>query len=74
MLLEYFLYTHIDFLIITELTKQPILAIEVDGKYHKNKEQKVRDEKKHKILKNHDIPVWRIKSTDAVEKMIFNLN
>ncbi|MFQ7841778.1 MAG: DUF2726 domain-containing protein, partial [Thomasclavelia spiroformis] len=60
--------THIDFLIVTELTEQPILAIEVDGKNHKEKIQIERDNKKDKILKDHNIPVWRIKSTDAIEQ------
>lgn len=59
--------THIDFLIYTDLTNQPLLAIEVDGKSHKEKIQIERDMKKDKILTDHNIPVWRIKSTDAIE-------
>lgn len=60
--------THIDFLIVTELTEQPVLAIELDGKYHKSDIQKNRDRKKDKILEDHGIPIWRILSTDGTEK------
>lgn len=60
--------THIDFLIVSDLYLQPVFAIEVDGKYHKEIIQKERDEKKDKILEDHGIEVYRIKSTDAVEK------
>ncbi|MGX7420242.1 AAA domain-containing protein [Carnobacterium gallinarum] len=60
--------THLDFTIISELTNKPILVIELDGKHHDEHEQTIRDEKKDKILHHHGIPIWRIKSTDALEK------
>lgn len=60
--------THLDFTIISELTNRPILAIELDGKYHDEYEQQIRDKKKDKILDHHGVPIWRIKSTDAIEK------
>ncbi|MBO0422186.1 AAA domain-containing protein [Enterococcus plantarum] len=60
--------THLDFTIISELTNKPILAIELDGKHHDEHEQQIRDEKKDKILGYHGVPIWRIKSTDAIEE------
>lgn len=60
--------THLDFTIISELTNKPILVIELDGKYHDEYEQQIRDKKKDKILDHHGVPIWRIKSTDALEE------
>lgn len=60
--------THLDFTIISELTNKPILVIELDGKHHDEYEQQIRDKKKDKILDYHGVPIWRIKSTDAIEK------
>lgn len=58
---------HLDFTIISELTNKPVLVIELDGKHHKETEQMQRDIKKDKILAHHKIPIWRIRSTDALE-------
>ena len=60
--------SHLDFVIVHELTNKPILVIELDGKHHKEEEQKYRDQKKERILCHHEIPLWRILSTDAVER------
>lgn len=54
--------SHIDFAIYSENINKPLLAIEVDGKYHNYEEQKQRDEKKEEILKYMDIPLLRIPS------------
>ena len=43
-------------------------AIRNEWEDHKEKIQIERDNKKDKILKDHNIPVWRIKSTDAIEQ------
>lgn len=54
--------SHIDFAIYSENINKPLLAIEVDGKYHNYEEQKQRDYKKEKILEYMDIPLLRIPS------------
>lgn len=54
--------SHIDFSIYSESINKPLLAIEVDGKTHEYEEQKIRDEKKDKILKHMKIPLLRVSS------------
>lgn len=54
--------SHIDFAIYSESINKPLLAIEVDGKYHNEENQKQRDEKKEKILSYMNIPLLRISS------------
>lgn len=50
--------THVDFLIFSRLTHQPLLVIEVDGfAYHNTKKQKERDSVKNSVLKKYDIPM-----------------
>lgn len=63
-------WTHIDFLIYKKLTKEPFLAIEVDGhKYHKKgTRQFKRDELKNHILELCNIPLLRLSTTGSGEK------
>lgn len=51
-----------DFSLYTENIKKPVLAIELDGKYHKSKQQKERDRMKEEILQYMEIPLLRIPS------------
>lgn len=70
-------WTHIDFLIYKKITKEPILAIEVDGhKYHKRgTKQYERDLLKNHILELCNIPLLRMSTTGSDErnKIIENL-
>ena len=63
-------WTHIDFLIYKKITKEPILAIEVDGhKYHKKgTKQSERDLLKNHILELCKIPLLRMSTTGSGEK------
>lgn len=60
--------THIDFLIYNSLTKQPLMAIEVDGwLYHKDKVvQQSRDRLKDQILTKYSLSPYRISTTDTI--------
>lgn len=60
--------THIDFLIYNSLTKQPMMAIEVDGwHYHNDKVvQQSRDRLKNQILEKYFLPLYRISTTDTI--------
>ena len=62
--------SHIDFLIYKKVTKEPLLAIEVDGyAYHENNpEQLVRDKLKDGILEKCKIPIIRFKTNESNEK------
>lgn len=61
--------THIDFLIYNDLSKKPILAVEVDGyKYHKiGTKQHERDLLKDSILSKCNIPIIRLLTTGSEE-------
>ena len=61
--------THVDFLIYSKLTHQPILVVEVDGfAYHNNPKQQERDKVKNTILQKYNIPILRISTTGSREK------
>lgn len=61
--------THVDFLIFSRLTRQPILVVEVDGfAYHNNEKQKERDQTKDSILKKYNIPILRLSTIGSSEK------
>lgn len=61
--------THVDFLIYSRLTHQPILVIEVDGfAYHKNPKQQERDRVKNTILDKYEIPILRFSTVGSGEK------
>ena len=62
--------SHIDFLIYNTLTKQPRLAIEVDGwQFHKESEvQQSRDELKNQILSKCGLRLKRISTTDTINE------
>lgn len=53
---------HLDFSLYTKSIKKPVLAIEVDGKYHQLEKQKERDKMKEQILEYMEIPLLRISS------------
>ena len=60
--------THIDFLIYNSLTKQPMMAIEVDGWHYHNDivVQQSRDRLKNQILEKYSLPLYRISTTDTI--------
>ncbi len=62
--------THMDFLIFNEISKKPILAIEVDGyKVHKEgTKQHERDLLKNSILNKYGIPLIRLKTNGSEEE------
>ena len=65
--------THIDFLIINRVGKQPVMAIETDGySFHNNEtEQHRRDLMKDHILSSYHLPLLRLstKGSDEKEKL-----
>lgn len=62
--------THIDFLIINRVTKEPLLAIETDGySYHNEQtEQFKRDRMKDHILANYGLPLLRLSTVGHSEE------
>ncbi|MBP5135764.1 MAG: AAA family ATPase [Paludibacteraceae bacterium] len=62
--------THIDFLIISHVSKKPILAIETDGySFHNDTTiQHQRDMKKNHILELYGLPLLRLKTNESGEK------
>ena len=56
---------HLDFTIFNKIGN-PLLVIELDGKYHKGNVQMNRDKKKNDVLEHVGIPLWRLKSKDAL--------
>lgn len=62
--------THIDFLVINRVTKEPLLAIETDGySFHNEKtEQFQRDQIKDKILALYGLPLLRLSTVGHGEK------
>ncbi len=70
--------THIDFLLYNRVSKQPVLAVEVDGyAFHKaGTAQAGRDEMKNHILELYHIPLLRFATNGSgeKEKLIQKLN
>ena len=69
--------THVDFLIYSKLTHQPILVVEVDGfAYHNNPKQQERDQVKNTILYKYNIPILRLSTIGSgeKEKLVFALD
>ncbi len=62
--------THLDFLVYNKMSKQPVLAIEVDGfKYHKvGTVQHERDIKKNHILEKCGLKLVRLGTNESGEK------
>ena len=62
--------THLDFLIINRVSKQPVLAIETDGySYHNDKTvQHNRDLMKDRILSNYGLPLIRLSTKGSGER------
>ena len=61
--------THVDFLIYSRLTHQPVLVIEVDGfAYHHNPVQQERDQVKNSVLDKYHIPILRLSTIESGEK------
>ena len=62
--------THLDFLIINRVSKQPVLAIETDGySYHNDDtEQHQRDLMKDNILKSYGLPILRLSTKGSGER------
>ena len=60
---------HVDFLIFSRVTHQPVLVIEVDGfAYHNTDKQRERDLIKDGILHKYDIPILRLSTTGSGER------
>jgi len=74
--------THIDFLIINRVSKEPLLAIETDGYSYHNEatEQYHRDQMKDHILKLFGLPLLRLSTIghseeqQIVDKLILNMS
>lgn len=62
--------THLDFLIINNVSKKPILAIETDGySYHKEAtDQHQRDAMKNRILSSYGLPLLRFSTKGSRER------
>ena len=62
--------THVDFLLFTQMDKQPVLAIEVDGTgFHEaGSKQAERDIKKNSILEKCAVPLLRLRTDGSGEK------
>ena len=62
--------THLDFLIINKVSKQPVLAVETDGySYHNSKTaQHQRDLKKDHILSSYGLPLLRLSTKGSNER------
>ena len=62
--------SHVDFLIFNRVSKQPLLAVEVDGfQYHKNStKQAERDKLKNHILEEYGLPLLRFSTNGSEEK------
>ena len=62
--------THIDFLIINRVTKEPLLAIETDGySFHNERtDQFQRDRMKDKILALYGLPLLRLSTVGHSEE------
>ena len=61
--------THVDFLIYNHITKEPVLAVEVDGfHYHKDgTKQAERDRMKNEIFAKYGIPLLRLPTNGSGE-------
>ena len=60
--------THVDFLIFSKLTHQPIIVVEVDGfAYHNTEKQRERDQVKDTILQKYSIPIIRFSTIGSSE-------
>lgn len=62
--------THIDFLIINRVSKQPLLAIETDGYsfHNETSEQYIRDRMKDHILELYGLPMLRLSTVGHSEE------
>ncbi len=63
--------SHVDFALYTDSINKPVLAIEVDGKYHEQEKQKQRDKMKEEILEYMNIPLLRISSKTMLAEAEF---
>ncbi|TVQ49426.1 MAG: DUF2726 domain-containing protein [Saprospirales bacterium] len=61
--------THVDFLIYNKVTKDPVLAIEVDGfEFHKDgTRQAIRDKMKDSIFNKYNFPILRFGTIESNE-------
>ena len=61
-------FSHVDFLLYHRITKQPVIAVEVDGwKYHNESEiQQSRDSLKNSVFAKCGLNLYRISTTDTV--------
>ncbi len=60
--------THVDFLLYNKWSKQPVMAVEVDGTtFHNNKAQQERDALKDVILARYGVPLERFATDGSSE-------
>lgn len=61
--------SHVDFIVYSRVSKNPVLAIETDGyEFHKSgTAQAARDEKKNRILSTYNIPLLRLSTIGSNE-------
>lgn len=62
--------THVDFLIISKVSKKPILVIETDGYafHHEASKQHQRDIRKNRILAIYELPLLRLSTVGSDEE------
>lgn len=61
--------THVDFLIFSRLTHQPVLVVEIGGfAYHNHEKQRERDQVKDAVLEKYHLPILRLSTTGSGEK------
>lgn len=60
--------SHLDFLIYNNTDREPVLAVEVNGKQHDLPKQQERDSVKAAILNKCGIPLLTLKTTETKEK------
>ena len=64
-------WTHVDFVIYINLDNKMVMAVEVDGYYHKGgTKQSGRDALKNSILSKYSIPLVRLNTTGSWELKI----
>jgi len=63
-------WSHVDFTIFSEITREPVLVIEVDGiSYHEQDDrQHIRDIMKDKALELNNLPLLRLKTNESDEE------
>ena len=64
---------HIDFVIFSNISLRPLVAIELDGKEHDEENQILNDTFKDEMIKKYDIDLIRIKSSEYTKESLEEL-